>query len=522
MKKLRLGIVSLFMLAMLVGCQSKQARVNDDNTFVVGMECNYTPFNWQAMDASDTAVSIGGAGYCDGYDVMIAQDLADRLDQKLEVKKLAWEGLLPALESGEIDAIIAGMTADETREKGIDFTTPYYESEMVMITRASGEEASYDDIQQFGGKHVIGQKSTNYDTVIDQIENVNHATPKATYPEMVVALQKMEVDGITAELPVAQGVVASNPDLTIVHFAQDKGFDIDTSVSIGLKEGSRGTEFFEEVQQALDDISEDQRNSYMDRARENSPETGEPTDGVAVKDQGFFTKVTNIAKQYWPLFAYGVQITLILAFVGTIFGLLIGLLLGTLRSFTIEESDAKLVKVLKRIAHGFVGLYVWVLRGTPMMVQAFFIYYLLKPIVHWNPLTAGMIIISVNTGAYMAEIIRAGIQSIDKGQTEGARSIGMSNLQTMFFIILPQTIKNQLPSIGNQLIVNIKDSSMLNVIGVVDLYFQSTSVAGSVYQFSETFFVTSLVYLFLTTIATVILNLIEKRMGHPKTLERGV
>ncbi|TDW11058.1 amino acid ABC transporter substrate-binding protein (PAAT family) /amino acid ABC transporter membrane protein (PAAT family) [Breznakia blatticola] len=522
MKKLRLGFLCLFALAMLVGCQEQKARVNDENTFVVGMECNYTPFNWQTMNATDTSVSIGGAGYCDGYDVMIAQNIADKLGQEIEIKKLSWEGLLPALESGEIDAIIAGMTADETREKGIDFTTPYYESEMVMITRGDGEEASYDDIQQFGGKNIIGQKSTNYDTVIDQIENVQHATPKATYPEMVVALQKHEVDGITAELPVAQGVVASNPDLTIVHFAEDKGFDIDTSVSIGLKEGSRGAEFYEKVQKALDEISDEQRVGYMESARKNQPETGEPTDGIAIKDQGFFAKVTNIAKEYWPLFAYGVQITLILAFVGTLFGLLIGLLLGTLRSFTVEESDSLLVKICKKISHAFVGFYVWVLRGTPMMVQAFFLYYLLKPILQWTPLTAGMIIISVNTGAYMAEIIRSGIQSIDKGQTEGARSIGMTNLQTMMFIILPQAIKNQLPSIGNQLIVNIKDSSMLNVIGVVDLYFQSTSVAGSVYQFSETFFVTSLVYLFLTTIATVILNLIEKRMGHPKTLERGV
>ena len=112
------------------------------------------------------------------------------------------------------------------------------------------------------------------DTVIDQIEGVNHLTPKSSYPELVVSLQSNEADAITAELPVAEGVIQANPDLTIVHFAEGKGFDIDTSVSIGLKEGSRGTEFFNQVQSALDNISDSTRNEWMTESRESAP-TGE-------------------------------------------------------------------------------------------------------------------------------------------------------------------------------------------------------------------------------------------------------
>ncbi|MEE1236635.1 MAG: amino acid ABC transporter permease, partial [Turicibacter sp.] len=143
--------------------------------------------------------------------------------------------------------------------------------------------------------------------------------------------------------------------------------------------------------------------------------------------------------------------------------------------------------------------------------------YALRPALGWSALTAGVIIISVNTGAYMAEIIRSGIQAIDKGQIEAARSIGMSSVQTMMHIVLPQAIKNSFPSIGNEFIVNIKDSSMLNVIGVIEVFFQSRSVAGSAMLYSETFFITCLIYLVLTTITTQILSLIEKKMNMAKT-----
>ena len=150
-----------------------------------------------------------------------------------------------------------------------------------------------------------------------------------------------------------------------------------------------------------------------------------------------------------------------------------------------------------------------------MMVQAMFLYHALRPILGWSSLTAGIVIISVNTGAYMAEIIRSGIQSVDKGQLEAARSIGMTAFQSMMYIILPQAIKNAFPSIGNEFIVNIKDSSMLNVIGVVELFFQSSSIAGSTMSYSATFLITCLVYLCLTSIATILLNIIEKRINNP-------
>ena len=130
---------------VLSGCGSSPK--SDDNTFTVGMEAAYQPFNWQTSKKTDTAVKLdGGAGYADGYDVVIASKIAKKLGKKLVVKKIAWDGLQPAVESGEIDAIIAGMTADKKREKGLDFTTPYYQSEMVMIVRKNSTMTSFNDI----------------------------------------------------------------------------------------------------------------------------------------------------------------------------------------------------------------------------------------------------------------------------------------------------------------------------------------------------------------------------------------
>ena len=185
-------------------------------TFTVGMECNYAPFNWTQVEGDEYSVALESAGYAGGYDVMMAKALADKMGATLVIKKLAWEGLEPAVTSGEIDAIIAGMTATPERQENADFTTPYYESEMVCIVRADDALAGATSLADFTGKNVQGQQNTIYDDIIDQIPGVNHMTPLASYPLMVLALQNGEADALTAELPVATGVVTSNPNLAIV------------------------------------------------------------------------------------------------------------------------------------------------------------------------------------------------------------------------------------------------------------------------------------------------------------------
>ncbi|NLP22622.1 MAG: amino acid ABC transporter permease [Erysipelotrichaceae bacterium] len=225
----------------------------------------------------------------------------------------------------------------------------------------------------------------------------------------------------------------------------------------------------------------------------------------------------TIFNKYWPSFLYGLQYTLLISFVGTGVGLIIGLLIGGFRAIKIENSDSLIQRVSKKIFFVLSSIYIEVFRGTPMMVQAVFIYHALRTTLNWTPLIAGMFIISINTGAYMSEIVRAGIQAVDSGQSEAARSLGMSSSQTMLLVVIPQAIKNTFPSIGNELIVNIKDSSVLNVISVTELFFQSNSIAGTVFKYKETFLVTAIIYLILTIICSRILGYIEQKMNQTKS-----
>lgn len=231
----------------------------------------------------------------------------------------------------------------------------------------------------------------------------------------------------------------------------------------------------------------------------------------------FVQKVLEIAQRYWPLFWAGTKVTLLISLTGTVIGLVIGLLVGSVRAVKVEPRDSLGVRIGKRLVHALTSIYIEVFRGTPMIVQSVFLYYLLKPVFNWKPVTAGIFIVSVNTGAYMAEIIRAGIQSVDPGQTEAARSIGMTSMQTMLLVVLPQAVKNSFPAIGNEFVVNIKDTSVLSAISVTDLYFQSIGVGGSIFLFTQTMAITASIYLVLTFTTTRILGLIEKRMGRPRS-----
>jgi len=228
-----------------------------------------------------------------------------------------------------------------------------------------------------------------------------------------------------------------------------------------------------------------------------------------------------LANRYASLFLFGIRNTLLIAFTSTIIGIFLGLAVGILKSIPVVSEDPLYKRIIIKIIKFMSGVYVEVFRGTPMMVQAMFIYYSfldffkLIPLLGSYRLTAGIVIVSVNTGAYMAEIIRAGIQSLDIGQNEAARSVGMSNYQTMVYIILPQAIKNAFPAIGNEFIVNIKDTSVLNVIGITELFYQTNSVAGTTYNFKASFLIAAVVYLVLTYSTTMILKFIEKKMQMP-------
>ena len=232
---------------------------------------------------------------------------------------------------------------------------------------------------------------------------------------------------------------------------------------------------------------------------------------------GFFEWVLFIVRTYAPLLLRGAGATLLLALSGTFVGFVIGLAIGSVRAIPVKKSDGAKYYLLK-IVNAILSVYIEVFRSTPMIVQAMVIFYgaaqLLK--ITMPNLLAGFIIVSINTGAYLSEIVRGGIQSVDPGQREAAQAIGMTYGQTMLHIVLPQAIRNILPALGNEFVVNIKDTSVLNVISVSELFFVSKSAAGTYYRYFEVFFVTSVVYFVMTFAATRLLRLLEKKLDGPE------
>ena len=227
----------------------------------------------------------------------------------------------------------------------------------------------------------------------------------------------------------------------------------------------------------------------------------------------FFSDVWTILKTYYPQLLAGVGNTLLLALTGTIAGLLIGLLTGIVRTTPLSRHG--FLRFLQKLLNGIIAVYVEIFRGTPMMVQAMVIYwgYAFATGGSTLPLIpSGIIIVSINTGAYMAEIVRGGIISIDKGQFEGASSIGMSHWQAMLHVILPQVLRNILPSVSNEFVINIKDTSVLNVIGVTELYYFAGIIKRQSFQTFQTYLVVCVIYFILTFTVTRLLRFVESKL----------
>ncbi len=236
-------------------------------------------------------------------------------------------------------------------------------------------------------------------------------------------------------------------------------------------------------------------------------------------DWSFWQWVTFFVVDKHSEFIRGAGFTLLIAISGTVIGSVIGLFIGVIRTIPERLNTPKIRIFLLRFVKGVLRLYIEIFRGTPMIVQAMVIYYGMAQVfgIRLPNITAGIIIVSINTGAYMAEIVRGGIESIDKGQFEAAHTIGMNHKQTMLHIILPQAIRNILPVTGNEFIINIKDTSVLSVISVTELFFVSRSIAGTYMNYFAAMTVTCAIYLVLTVTTTLILRYVEQRIDGPSS-----
>ena len=238
--------------------------------------------------------------------------------------------------------------------------------------------------------------------------------------------------------------------------------------------------------------------------------------------QDFFANCATVLQKYGFSYLRGAGTTLLLALVGTFFGCLIGFAVGALQTIPVDKQrDPVWKRVLLKILHIFLRCYVELFRGTPMIVQAVFIYYGLLQVfgIKMGMWQAGFFIVSINTGAYMAETVRGGIVSIDPGQTEGAKAIGMNHWQTMLHVIMPQALRNIIPQIGNNFIINVKDTSVMFIISFTEFFAAHKYITGVNNMYFPSAVIEMVGYLTMTLIASLILRLVERRMDGPDSYE---
>jgi putative lysine transport system permease protein len=240
-----------------------------------------------------------------------------------------------------------------------------------------------------------------------------------------------------------------------------------------------------------------------------------------------WSDIARLWSAYAPTYLNGVKNTLILAVIATLFGCIIGLVCGVLNTIPYSQNDPAWKKVLLKIIRTIVRIYVEVFRGTPMVLQAVFIYYGLPYFTDGQVAFSGysgmwlasIIVVSINTGAYMAESVRGGIISIDPGQTEAAKAIGMTHVQTMTSVILPQALRNIMPQIGNNFIINIKDTSVMFIIGFIDFFAVHRTIVGNNNLYFPSAAIEMVGYLTLTLVASALLRLAEKKMDGASSYE---
>ena len=503
MKKIFFSILSLILLTF-----GASQIVQADEYLRIGMEAAYAPFNWTQDDDSNGAVKIDGTNqYANGYDVQVAKKIAKELGKKPLIVKTSWNGLIPALTSGKIDMIIAGMSPTAERKQEIAFSSSYYTSEPVLLVKKDSAYANAKTLDDFKDAKITSQQGVYLYDLISQISGAKKETAMGDFAQMRQALEAGVIDAYVSERPEALTAESANAKFKMIQ--PEPGFktgEEDTSIAIGLR---KDDDRISQINASIETISKDEQVALMDRMIKEQPAESTTTEE---SNSNFFGQVAKILTENWQQLLRGAGITLLISIIGTVVGLIIGLGIGVFR--TAPLSETKSVAFFQKVIGWLLNVYIEIFRGTPMIVQSMVIYYGTAQAfgINLDRTLAAIFIVSINTGAYMTEIVRGGILAVDKGQFEAATALGMTHNQTMRKVVLPQVVRNILPATGNEFVINIKDTSVLNVISVVELYFSGNTVATQTYQYFQTFTIIAVIYFVLTFTVTRILRFIERRM----------
>ncbi|WP_368645348.1 ABC transporter substrate-binding protein/permease [Alkalibacterium putridalgicola] len=478
---LLLVLTGLFIPSEEVAAEDGAAlkRVQDEGVLVVGTSADFPPFEFYA--------EVDGERQVVGMDMMIAQKIADDLGVELEIQDIGFDSLLPALEARNVDIVIAGMTPTAERRKSVDFSEIYFKTFQNIMVRAEDEEV-YTSLESLKGLPIGVQSGSLQEGLAEQIEDAELMS-LTSLSDLLLALKTNRIEAMVMQGPNAEAHAGNDEDLfTFVGEFEMEDDDAGSAVAFRQGEDSLVTA----VNESLAEIAEQNlTDDYLVVAGEYMAQSEDAEEA----DSSFLS-------EYWGYFWDGTKITLLISSAAVFFGLILGIVLSLMRL-------SKNV-VLKSLAVAYIEF----VRGTPLLIQVMFIYFASGLFVNLPALAAGIIAVSLNSGAYIAEIIRGGLNSVNKGQEEAARSLGMSKNDSLRHIIFPQAIKNIWPALGNEFITIIKESSIVSVIGVGELIFQTRVVRSISFQGILPLFITMMVYFVLTFSLTKLLNFYEGRMNH--------
>ncbi|EGS82939.1 ABC transporter, permease protein [Staphylococcus aureus subsp. aureus 21235] len=393
---------------------------------------------------------------------------------------MSFDSLLGALKTGKIDIIISGMTSTPERKKQVDFSDSYMMTKNIMLVKKD-KVNEYKDIKDFNNKKVGAQKGTEQEKIAQtEIENAS-ITSLSRLPDVILALKSGKVEGAVVEKPVAEAYLKQNPKLGIsnVKFNEEEK---DTVIAVPKD----SPKLLSQVNKTIKEVKD---KGLIDKYMTNAA-------NAMNDDSGFISK-------YGSFFLKGIKITILISLIGVALGSILGAFVALMK--------LSKIKIISWIA----SIYIEILRGTPMLVQVFIVFFGITAALGLDisALVCGTIALIINSSAYIAEIIRAGINAVDKGQMEAARSLGLNYRQTMKSVIMPQTIKNILPALGNEFVTLIKESSIVSTIGVGEIMFNAQVVQGISFDPFTPLLVAAALYFVLTFVLTRIMNMIEGRLN---------
>ncbi|HCC5628894.1 TPA: ABC transporter permease subunit [Staphylococcus aureus] len=447
-------------------------KIKERGELRVGLSADYAPMEFEH--------TVNGKTEYAGVDIDLAKKIAKDNNLKLKIVNMSFDSLLGALKTGKIDIIISGMTSTPERKKQVDFSDSYMMTKNIMLVKKD-KVNEYKDIKDFNNKKVGAQKGTEQEKIAQtEIENAS-ITSLSRLPDVILALKSGKVEGAVVEKPVAEAYLKQNPKLGIsnVKFNEEEK---DTVIAVPKD----SPKLLSQINKTIKEVKD---KGLIDKYMTNAA-------NAMNDDSGFISK-------YGSFFLKGIKITILISLIGVALGSILGAFVALMK--------LSKIKIISWIA----SIYIEILRGTPMLVQVFIVFFGITAALGLDisALVCGTIALVINSSAYIAEIIRAGINAVDKGQMEAARSLGLNYRQTMKSVIMPQAIKNILPALGNEFVTLIKESSIVSTIGVGEIMFNAQVVQGISFDPFTPLLVAAALYFVLTFILTRIMNMIEGRLN---------